>query len=128
MKRLNNKGQTLVLFVMLLPIMLLLMILVFDVGKFIYSKQELNHISSMVVSYGMEHYDEDDIENELVELVLLNCDDVRNVSVSASDDEVLVDIERMGDSIFGNIINIDMFEVRSSYIGNVTDNKIKRIK
>lgn len=128
MKRLDNKGQTLVLFVMLLPIMLLLMILVFDIGKLIYSKQELNHISSMIVSYGMEHYDEDDIENELVELVLLNCDDVRNVSVNVSDEEVLVDIERMGDSIFGNIINIDMFEVRSSYIGNVTDNKIKRIK
>lgn len=128
MKRLNNKGQTLVLFVMLLPIMLLLMILVFDIGKLIYSKQELNHISSMIVTYGMEHYDEDDIENELVELVLLNCDDVRNVSVNVSDEEVLVDIERVGDSIFGNIINIDMFEVRSSYIGNVTDNKIKRIK
>jgi len=128
MKILNNKGQTLVLFVLLLPIMLCIMVLVFDIGKFICLKQELNHINSMVVSYGIEHYNDEDIVNELNYLILLNSDNLSNIEVNVEENKVYVDLLSSDSSIFGNIFNIEMFEVRSSYVGNVSDKKIKRIK
>jgi len=128
MKSLNNKGQTLVLFVLLLPIMLCIMVLVFDIGKFICLKQELNHINSMVVSYGIEHYNDEDIVNELNHLILLNSDNLSNIEVNVEENKVYVDLLSSDSSIFGNIFNIEMFEVRSSYVGNVSDKKIKRIK
>ena len=128
MLRLNNKGQTLVLFVLLLPIMLCVMVLVFDVGKFLCEKQELNHINSMAVSYGIDHYDDENIENELTKLILLNRNDLNNIEVYVDSNEVRIDLLYNDSSILGNIFNISMFEVRSSYVGSIQDNKIKRIK
>ena len=39
MLRLNNKGQSLVMFIVLIPIVLLVFTLVYDVGNAIYEKE-----------------------------------------------------------------------------------------
>ena len=69
---LNNKGQSLVLFVVVLPILLLLLILVIDIGKVIVLKQELNNINEIVLDYGIDNISNEGIENELKNLVRLN--------------------------------------------------------
>lgn len=128
MKSLNNRGQTLVLFVMLLPIMLLVMVLVFDIGKSIVEKQKLNNISFMIVSYGIEHSKDDNIEDTLKELVTLNYKDATDVEVLVKDDYVSVSLSGKVKGVFGNLVGKSFFEVRSYYIGNINDKKIKRVK
>lgn len=128
MKSLNNKGQTLVLFVMLLPIMLLVMVLVFDIGKSIVEKQKLDNISFMIVSYGIEHSNDDNIEGTLKELVTLNYKDATDVEVLVKDDYVSVSLSGKVKGVFGNLVGKSFFEVRSYYIGNINDKKIKRVK
>lgn len=128
MKRLNNKGQTLVLFVMLLPIMLLVMVLVFDIGKSIVEKQKLDNISFMIVSYGIEHSKDDNIEDTLKELVTLNYKDVTDVEILVKDDYVSVNLSGKVKGVFGNLVGKSFFEVKSYYIGNINDKKIKRVK
>lgn len=128
MKSLNNRGQTLVLFVMLLPIMLLVMVLVFDIGKSIVEKQKLDNISFMIVSYGIEHSKDDNIEGTLKELVTLNCKDATDVEVLVKDDYVSVSLSGKVKGVFGNLVGKSNFKVRSYYIGNINDKKIKRVK
>ena len=128
MKSLNNRGQTLVLFVMLLPIMLLVMVLVFDIGKSIVEKQKLDNISFMIVSYGIEHSKDDNIEDTLKELVTLNYKDATDVEVLVKDDYVSVNLSGKVKGVFGNLVGKSFFEVRSYYIGNINDKKIKRVK
>ena len=128
MKSLNNRGQTLVLFVMLLPIMLLVMVLVFDIGKSIVEKQKLDNISFMFVSYGIEHSKDDNIEGTLKELVTLNCKDATDVEVLVKDDYVSVSLSGKVKGVFGNLVGKSNFKVRSYYIGNINDKKIKRVK
>ncbi len=128
MKNLNNRGQTLVLFVMLLPIMLLVMVLVFDIGKSIVEKQKLDNISFMIVSYGIEHSKDDNIEGTLKELVTLNYKDATDVEVLVKDDYVSVSLSGKVKGVFGNLVGKSFFEVRSYYIGNINDKKIKRVK
>lgn len=128
MKRLNNKGQTLVLFVMLLPIMLLVMVLVFDIGKSIVEKQKLDNISFMIVSYGIEHSKDDNIEGTLKELVTLNYKDATDVEILVKDDYVSVSLSGKVKGVFGNLVGKSNFKVRSYYIGNINDKKIKRVK
>ena len=128
MKRLNNRGQTLVLFVILLPIMLLVMVLVFDIGKSIVEKQKLDNISFMIVSYGIEHSKDDNIEDTLKELVTLNYKDATDVEVLVKDDYVSVSLSGKVKGVFGNLVGKSFFEVRSYYIGNINDKKIKRVK
>lgn len=128
MKNLNNRGQTLVLFVMLLPIMLLVMVLVFDIGKSIVEKQKLDNISFMIVSYGIEHSKDDNIEGTLKELVTLNYKDATDVEILVKDDYVSVSLSGKVKGVFGNLVGKSFFEVRSYYIGNINDKKIKRVK
>ena len=128
MKSLNNRGQTLVLFVMLLPIMLLVMVLVFDIGKSIVEKQKLDNISFMIVSYGIEHSKDDNIEGTLKELVTLNYKDATDVEILVKDDYVSISLSGKVKGVFGNLVGKSFFEVRSYYIGNINDKKIKRVK
>lgn len=128
MKNLNNRGQTLVLFVMLLPIMLLVMVLVFDIGKSIVEKQKLDNISFMIVSYGIDHSKDDNIEGTLKELVTLNYKDATDVEILVKDDYVSVSLSGKVKGVFGNLVGKSNFKVRSYYIGNINDKKIKRVK
>lgn len=128
MKKLNNNGQTLVLFVLLLPIMLCIIVLVFDIGKFICIKQELNNINSLAISYGIEHYNEDDIENKIIKLILLNNSNLDNIKVSTENNKVSIQLLYSDSSILGNIFNINIFKVESSYIADIENKKIERIK
>lgn len=128
MKILNNRGQTLVLFVMLLPIMLLVMVLVFDIGKSIVEKQKLDNISFMIVSYGIDHSKDDNIEGTLKELVTLNYKDATDVEILVKDDYVSVSLSGKVKGVFGNLVGKSNFKVRSYYIGNINDKKIKRVK
>ena len=49
MKRLNNKGQSLVLFILLLPLILGIMALVFDLGNALTKKNEIDNVIEMVL-------------------------------------------------------------------------------
>jgi len=128
MIKLNNKGQSLVLFVLLLPIMLFVMMLVYDMGVIYCDKKELDNVNYLVVSYGVKHASDADILTDLVEMINLNCDDVSNISVNIKDDVLYVDLEKDSRSIMGNMFNISLYEIESSYVGYIGDNKIERIK
>ena len=57
MFRLNNKGQSLVMFIILIPIFLLIITLVYDVGNALYEKNRLSNTSYMVIEYGLDNID-----------------------------------------------------------------------
>ena len=50
----NNKGQSLVLFVLLMPIILGIIVLVVDVGKSLVEKNSINNKIELVMEYGLE--------------------------------------------------------------------------
>ena len=76
MIKLNNKGQSLVLFVLLLPIFLIIMTLVFDIGNAICLKLDLDNVNHMAISYGLDNIEEEGIEDTIVDLVKANYDEV----------------------------------------------------
>jgi len=45
----NNKGQSLILFVLLFPIIFLILVLVYDIGNMILLKLELDNINKLVM-------------------------------------------------------------------------------
>ena len=68
----NNKGQTLVLFVLILPIIVFIMLLVIDVSNMFITKQELNNINKIVLNYGLDIIEEENIDSKLEELINKN--------------------------------------------------------
>ena len=80
MIRLNNRGQSLVMFILIIPIFLLIMTLVYDVGNAIYEKNKLSNVSYMTIQYGLDNIESID-ENELISLIMKNVDNPKLISV-----------------------------------------------
>jgi len=123
----NNKGQTLALFVIILPILLLLLVLVIDVGKMIELKLELNNISKIVLDYGIDNIEKENIKDELINLVKLNKDDIDEIDISIVNDRIYLELEDNVQGLFSGIINATLFEIETSYVGYI-DNGEKRIE
>lgn len=124
---LNNKGQSLVLFVIVLPILIFLLILVIDVGKIIVLKQELNNISEFVLDYGLDNFDNENIEDDLVNLIIINKSDIDNVDVYIEDSKIYVELSKKSDGIFSSFVDFSIFNVNSFYVGSIVDGE-KRIE
>ena len=124
---LNNKGQTLVLFVVILPVLLLLLVLIIDVGKMIMLKLELNNISEIVLDYGIDNLDKENVQDELVNLVHLNKKNIDKVDVSIVDDKIYIDLEASGEGLFSGVVNATLFTIETNYVGYMNDGE-KRIE
>ena len=136
---LNNKGQSLILFVIVLPVLLFVLVLVIDIGKVLVLRQELNNISEIVLDYGLDKLDMDDntssdiddsnynLEDELIEVIKLNKSDIDKIDVRIDNDRIYVDLSKGEKGIFSSLVDISMFNVKSSYVGYLDNNK-KRIE
>ena len=60
----NKKGQALVEFVIILPIFLMLLFIVIDFGKILFSRIELENLSNDVVALYDDGKTKEEIENE----------------------------------------------------------------
>ena len=123
----NNKGQTLALFVIILPILLLLLVLIIDVGKVILLKLELNNISKIVLDYGLDNIENEFLSDELIDLVKLNKDDIHEIDIEVVNDRIYIDLETSLEGLFSGFINVSLFEVETNYVGYI-DNGEKRIE
>lgn len=94
MLRLNNKGQSLVMFIILLPILLLILTLVYDVGNAIYEKDRLSNTNYMVVDYALDNIDSID-EDDLNTLILENDNNLDDISIMIIDNSVDISLKKI---------------------------------
>ena len=127
MMTLNNKGQSLVLFIVLIPIMILIMVLVIDIGNLYYNKKELDNIGYLVTSYGIDNYNEDDVLNKMIKLANLNDDNLSSVYVNNTNN-IEVNLTKNVSFEFGKMFSLNGIEIKTNYIGDINSKKIKRIK
>ena len=79
MIRLNNKGQSLVMFICLLPILLLIVLAIVDVSRMVIEKNKLNNINYIAISYYSSHKEDDDVTERIISLVKRNDENIINV-------------------------------------------------
>ena len=124
---LNNKGQSLILFIMIIPIMLLILIFIIDIGRAISLKYELINISDIVLDYGLDHMDENGLVNQLEELVIINKNDIDDVSINIIDDKIYIKLYERYEGMFSSLIDVSIFEIKTSYVGYILEEE-KRIE
>ena len=123
----NNKGQTLVLFVVVLPILLLVLVLVIDIGKIIVKKLELDNISEIVLEYGIGKLGEENIYDDMFNLVKQNNNDIDKINIDIREDKIYLSLSCDGEFIFKKIIDSNRFKIESNYVGYFIDGE-KRIE
>lgn len=124
MIRLNNKGQSLVMFICLLPILLLIVLAIVDVSRMVIEKNKLNNINYIAISYYSSHKEDDDVTERIISLVKRNDEDIINVRINKDKNTIYLD--KKIDSTIGKIIGISEYEIVSEY--SFTDDGIKRVK
>ena len=121
----NNKGQTLVLFVLMLPIIIFIMLLVIDVSNMVITKQELNNINKMVLNYGLDIIEEENIENKLEDMINKNIS-TNEHTIKIDDGTIEIDLKK---EIKGIITKKKIYEVKSIYKGYIKEDEkvIRRV-
>lgn len=129
MIRLNNKGQSLVMFIIFMPVLLFMLTLVYDIGNGLYEKEKISNVNYMAVSYGLDNIDKVE-EQDLIDIIMKNTNNLDNISVNIENDTIDIKIDKDIKGIIGGTFNVSLIEVRSEYTGKIIDgNKnIERIK
>ena len=107
----NNKGQVLVLFIMILPIIFIAVAWIIDSSYMMYQKNRLDNINRDVLNSVSDKINVK--EEEIRELIHLNDAEIVNVDISI-DDTITIDNYILVDSIFGKIVGFDEYKISSS--------------
>ena len=118
----NKKGQSLVIFVLILPVIALLIAFFIDSSISIMEKNRLEGIikSNMNEALNSNIYDAEKIK----EAIKTN-DDIY-VSVSIENDKLEIKANSNKKSVFGNILNFDYYKLEFNYCANYNDKKINK--
>jgi len=124
----NNKGQSLILFVLLVPLIFLIILMVYDIGSIALLKNELDDINYLTLDYGIDHLDDENINSKLEEIIIKN-KKVIDISINVDDEKIYIVLSDKINNKLSLINKLDAFLVKSSYVGYLEDGKkiIKRI-
>lgn len=128
MLKINNKGQSLVMFVLIIPIFLLILTLVYDVGNAIYEKDRLSNTNYLTIEYGLNNIDTV-TENDLKNLINQNTSNLKYIYVTIEDNQIEIKMEKDAKSIIGKMFNFNLVKIISHYKGKIINNQkeIERI-
>ena len=111
--KLDNRGQSLVMFVVIVPLLLLVLAMVVDIGNLVNNKIEINSVNKLAISYGIDNIDKDNIENEVKDIINKNYKDIDDIKISIQDEKISIDLKCYSKSIFGNIIGTKGYLIES---------------
>lgn len=126
MNDLNNKGQALVMFVLLLPIFILIFVLVIDIGNLIVKQQNINNVNYLVIKDVLDK--NFNITNEeIITLIKKNDNEIKekDININIKNNLIYLKINKEYKGIFSHLINKNIYEINSYYKGEIKDNKKK---
>ncbi|MEG2351618.1 MAG: hypothetical protein RSA10_02115 [Bacilli bacterium] len=114
----NNKGQSLVLFVIFLPVLIIMGTYVIDLGLAKYNANFLNHISEEVVMYGLKHINEDP-NDKMVNLIHKNDLEIESyeIKIDPVNNKITLQLEKNSKGLFGSFISEKTYKIISRYEG-----------
>lgn len=121
----NRKGQTLILFVIMIPIFLLVMAIVVDTGIILKEHTRLNSTTKTIIKTILESKTENNYEEQIIDLMNKNKIPTKNLKVEVKKNYIIIKNEYEKTSIFGNIIGIKNYKIKCSLKGTIEQEKIK---
>ena len=108
----NKKGQVLVLFLMMLPVIIVVFGYLVDKCYLFYENNKLNNIGSTVCSYATL---ESGI-NKVKQLALENDKNLTKININKKNNKIEIVLEKEIDSLFGNLLGIDSYDIKTRKI------------
>lgn len=116
----NKKGQTLILFIIMIPILLGLGAFVVDVSMVISKNVELKEVSKTIIKDVIDHPNQE----KIIDLFTENDIPIDQLKVQIDDERIRIQNEYTIDSIFGAIIGIENYDIKIDIVGVWRDGKV----
>ena len=125
MIRLNNKGQSLVIFIIFIPVVIMLGMVVVDVCFARYNKIRLENINKEVIKYGLSHINEEPYNN-MVDMIYQNDSEIDDykIDINSDDETINVTLLKSTKGFFGSILDKEIYKEKCSNLGYIKENKI----
>ncbi|MDD4109639.1 MAG: hypothetical protein PHH93_13065 [Prolixibacteraceae bacterium] len=119
---LNNKGQTLVVFVLLIPILLLIFAIIIDSGYAYIEKRKIENYIKDAIEYwfDVESEDEEIITNIQKKFAKLQL----NPAINITNNYIKISVETEYDSLFDLFIKQSSHDIKLSYVGILENNEL----
>lgn len=114
----NNKGQVLVIFVIMLPILLILFTFVVDLGLLSIEKRNISNNTYDAVEYYLENQSNTEIENKIKNLLSKNINNIDNIEINNTDTYIEITVIKKYKSLLKNN------EISITYKGNKENSEI----
>lgn len=116
----NSKGQTLVVFVLFLPVLVIVITMIINKSNMYYDKRNMENIAKEAINYGLSNIEDENIEDKIKIFISKNIDCEKEVKIE--DGEIRVTLIKENKTIkkilgYGNI--------KIKYKGKIEDNKKK---
>lgn len=124
MSKLNNRGQSLVIFVIFVPVFIMMGTFVVDVSFAKYNERRLDNLNKQVINYGLKHIDEEPYDN-MVDLIYQNDSDIDSYEININNEtkEISVTLSKSTKGFFGSIVGKEIYNEKSSLKGYIKDDK-----
>lgn len=124
MNRHKECGQTLSLFVIFLPFMLVIAAFLIDISYAKYNKIKLDSINKIAITYGLSNIDSNP-RDDIINLIKKNDKDISEFKIDINSEEKLIKISigKESNSFFGKILKKNFFKEESKYLGYIKDDK-----
>ncbi|MCI8575378.1 MAG: hypothetical protein HFI09_02805 [Bacilli bacterium] len=119
----NRNGQTLILFVIMIPIFLGIAALVIDLGILNNAKSKLEHTTDTILKEYYSKRMENNIKEEIKESFNKNKIATEHLGVEASSSSLKITNEETVKSIFGNLIGIEEYHIKTTKVIREKENK-----
>lgn len=120
----NRKGQVLIFFVILIPLLLAIVAFAVDIGHSYYQSNKLHSINRMVLKYGLDHIEDSDVRAKMIDLLYKNDRKIDSYELTIDGNKITLETKKTVESVFGKAINIDFYYISSKYVGYINNNKI----
>ena len=121
----NNKGQTLLAFVLLIPVFLIFIAFVIDTGYLLKENTKLNNLTKTVLKETKDYYSTSNYETEIRKLYEINDVSIESLNIETNENSSTIQISTNIPSIFGKLIGINEYEIKSNFKITINDNEIK---
>lgn len=121
----NNKGQTLVLFLFLIPVVFLLFMGIYQVGTAALEKKKLEDSVETIVKYGIDHWSEEEVEAKMKSMLV---NDFSKITQENIEIELETGRVKMTVSKEYNILFLKKQKIKVSYVGTNIEGKVQVVK
>lgn len=124
----KNKGQVLVVFILIIPLLFMLGGVIIDTGLLYIEKRKIDNTVKDAIEYGLDNLENNDIDKKLYNLININIDNITDIDIKVENNLINIHVFKDELGIFSHLINNKKYEIDVNYEGYIKNNDLVIIR